>query len=292
MFTGSCVALVTPFNSDGSLNLEKVRELIDWHIAEGTNAIVPCGTTGESVTLSQAEYESVIKTAIEHVAGRVPVIAGAGSNNTAKAVELAQFCKDAGADAVLTIVPYYNKPMPEGMFQHFKAVNEVNIPMVLYNVPGRTGKNMPAQTTLRCACELSNAVAVKEASGDLEQAMEIITNTPSNFHVLSGEDALTLPMIAVGAKGCISVVANETPKKFSQMIAHALAGEWDQARTLHYQLLSLMQFNFAETNPIPVKTALGLMGKIEPNFRLPLTSMSPDNTEKMKSILTDLNLVP
>ena len=292
MFQGSCVALVTPFHADGSLNLGKMRELIDWHIESGTNAIVPCGTTGESVTLNQTEYESVIKTAIEQVAGRIPVIAGAGSNNTAKAALLAKFCKDAGADAVLTIVPYYNKPMPEGMFQHFRAINEVGIPMVLYNVPGRTGKNMPAQTTLRCARELKHVVAIKEASGDLGQVMEILANAPENFTVLSGDDALTLPMIAMGAKGCISVVANETPREFSQMIAHALAGEWNEARALHYKLLALMNVNFVETNPIPTKTALGLMGKIDPHVRLPLTPLSDTNTAQLKSILTDLNLIP
>jgi 4-hydroxy-tetrahydrodipicolinate synthase len=291
MFTGSNVAIITPFHADGSLDMDKYRELIDWHIEQGTNGIVPCGTTGESVTLSDDEYKTVIKTAVEQVNGRVPVIAGAGSNNTAHAVELAQFCKDAGADAVLTIVPYYNKPMPEGMFQHFKAVNEVGISMVLYNVPGRTGKNMPAETTIRCAKELSNAVAVKEAAGSVEQVMDIIAGAPSDFHVLSGDDALTLPMLSVGAKGCISVVANEAPADFSQMIASALEGDWDKAKELHYKLLDLMNFNFVETNPVPAKTALGLMGKLEPNVRLPLTPMTEGNVTKMKSILNELNLV-
>ena len=291
MFTGSNVAIITPFHEDGSIDMNKYRELIDWHIEQGTHGIVPCGTTGESVTLSEEEYKTVIKTAVDHVNGRVPVIAGAGSNNTAHAVELAQICKEIGADAVLTIVPYYNKPMPEGMYQHFKAVNEVGIPMVLYNVPGRTGKNMPASTTIRCAKELGNAVAVKEAAGDIGQVMEIIAGAPKDFHVLSGDDALTLPMLVVGAKGCISVVANEAPADFSQMIAHALADEWDQARALHYKLLTLMNFNFIETNPVPAKTALGLMGKIEPNVRLPLTPMSDENTAKMKSILSELNLI-
>lgn len=291
MYSGSLVALVTPFKSDGSLDLDKYRELIDWHIAEGTNGIVPCGTTGESVTLTHEEYEAVIKTAIAQVNKRVPVVAGAGSNSTAHAVELAQLCKDWGADAVLTIVPYYNKPMPEGMFQHFKAVDAVGIPMVLYNVPGRTGKNMPATTTLRCARELKNVIAIKEASGDVGQIMEILKDAPANFTVLSGDDALTLPLIPMGVKGCISVVANEVPKMFSQMIAAALKGDYETARALHNKLLPLMNFNFVESNPIPVKTALGLMGKIAPHMRLPLTPMSPENTEKMKTILQKLSLV-
>ncbi len=288
MFSGSLVALITPFKSDGSLDLEKYRELIEWHIAEGTNGIVPCGTTGESVTLTHAEYESVIKTAIDQAKKRVPVIAGAGSNSTAHAVELAEQCKAWGADAVLTIVPYYNKPMPEGMFQHFKAVDAVGIPMVLYNVPGRTGKNMPATTTLRCARELKNAVAVKEASGDVGQIMEILAG---HFAVLSGDDALTLPLIPLGVKGCISVVANEVPKLFNQMVAAALKGDYETARMLHNKLLPLMNFNFVESNPIPVKTAMGLMGKIDPRMRLPLTPMSPDNTEKMKKILQELGVI-
>jgi 4-hydroxy-tetrahydrodipicolinate synthase len=291
MFTGSCVAIITPFHEDGSLNLEKYRELIDWHIEQGTNAIVPCGTTGESATLTHEEHRFVVKTAINHVNGRIPVIAGAGSNCTKEAVELAEFAKEAGADAILTITPYYNKPMPEGMFQHFKAVNEVGISMVLYNVPGRTGKNMPAETTLRCARELENAVAVKEASGDLSQVMEILAEAPENFHVLSGDDALTLPMISVGAKGCISVVANETPHDFSQMIAAALEGNWDRAREIHFKLLDLMNFNFIESNPMPAKTALELMGKIESHARLPLTPMSDANTAQMSKILSNLGLI-
>lgn len=299
MLSGSLVALITPFKSDGSLDLDKYRELIDWHIAEGTNGIVPCGTTGESVTLTHEEYEAVIKTAIEQVNKRVPVIAGAGSNSTAHAVELAQHCKDWGADAILTITPYYNKPMPEGMFQHFKAIDAVGIPMVLYNVPGRTGKNMPATTTLRCARELKNVIAIKEASGDVGQIMEILAGLATlqaegiapNFTVLSGDDALTLPLIHMGVKGCISVVANEVPKMFSQMIAAGLKGDYETARALHNKLLPLMNFNFVESNPIPVKTALGLMGKIDPHMRLPLTPMSSENTEKMKTILQKLSLV-
>lgn len=291
MFTGSCVALITPFHEDGSLNLDKYRELIDWHIECGTNAIVPCGTTGESATLSHEEHRLVVKTAIDHVNGRVPVIAGAGSNCTKEAVGLAEFAKEAGADAILTITPYYNKPMPEGMFQHFKAINEVGISMVLYNVPGRTGINMPAETTLRCARELEHAVAVKEASGNLDQVMEILASAPENFHVLSGDDALTLPMIAMGAKGCISVVANETPQDFSQMIAAALEGNWNRARELHYKLLKLMNANFIESNPVPAKTALELMGKIEAKIRLPLTPMSDANTAQIRGILKNLNLI-
>lgn len=291
MFKGSIVALVTPFNPNGSLDETRLRELVEWHIQEGTDAIVPCGTTGESATLTHEEHHRVLDIVIEQVDRRIPVIAGAGSNCTAEAVALTQHAKSIGADAVLSITPYYNKPMPEGMFQHYKAIDEVGIPMVVYNVPGRTGKNMPAATTLRLAHELKNVVAIKEASGDIEQAMEILAGAPASFTLLSGEDSLTLPLIAAGAKGCISVVANETPKPFHDMVHAALKNDWETARRIHYELLALMKFNFVESNPIPVKTALGLMKKINPHMRLPLTPMSPGNTEKLKTILTALHLV-
>lgn len=290
MFSGSIVALVTPFQANGFINETRLRELIEWHIREGTDAIVPCGTTGESATLTHEEHRQVLNIVIEQVNRRIPVIAGAGSNATAEAVALTEHAKSIGADAVLSITPYYNKPMPEGMFQHFKAIDAVGIPIVAYNVPGRTGKNMPAATTLRLARELKNVVAIKEASGDIEQAMEILAQAPSEFTLLSGEDSLTLALMSVGAKGCISVVANETPKLFRDMVQAALNNDWEAARTLHYQLLPLMKFNFVETNPISVKTALGLMGKIEPHLRLPLTPMAPENTERLKAILTKLNL--
>lgn len=291
MFTGSIVALITPFKTDLSLDEERLRELVEWHIAEGTDGIVPCGTTGESATLTHDEHRRVLNIVVEQVNRRIPVIAGAGSNCTREAVELTEYAKSIGADAVLSITPYYNKPMPEGMFQHFKAIDAVGIPVIAYNVPGRTGKNMPASTTIRLAKELNNIVGVKEASGDIEQAMAILAEAPSDFTVLSGEDALTFPMISLGVKGCISVVANETPKLFRTMVHAALEGRTDDARELHYRLLKLMQFNFAETNPIPVKTALGLMGKIDPNLRLPLTAMSIENTAQLKTLLTELNLV-
>jgi 4-hydroxy-tetrahydrodipicolinate synthase len=291
MFTGSIVALVTPFHPDRSLDEETLRQLVDWHIESGTNGIVPCGTTGESATLSHEEHRQVVKIVVEQANGRIPVIAGAGSNCTREAVELTEFAKEVGADAVLSISPYYNKPMPEGMFQHFKAVDAVGIPIVAYNVPSRTGKNMPAATTLRLARELNNVVAVKEASGDIAQAMKIVQHAPDGFHVLSGEDALTFPMMSIGVKGCISVVANEIPAEFSRMINSALEGDWETARKIHYKHLDLMDYNFVETNPIPVKTALGLMKKINPTMRLPLTPMDHDNLELIRSEIQDLGLM-
>jgi len=285
------VAIITPFNNDGSINEDKLKELIDWHIESGTDVIVPCGTTGESATMTHDEHKQVVKLTINHVNKRVPVLAGAGSNCTREAVELTQFAKDAGADGVLSITPYYNNPMPEGMFQHFKAINEVGIPIIAYNVPGRTGKNMPAETTIRLANELENVVGVKEASGDINQFMEIVANTPNDFAVLSGEDALVFPMMALGGAGSISVVANEVPNQFSRMIHACQEGNWEEARTIHYKLLPLMNHNFIETNPIPVKTALGLMGKIEPHMRLPLTPMADNTLNTLKDTLTKLNLI-
>jgi len=298
--SGSLVAIVTPFTSTGALDETAYRGLLRWHLASGTNGIVACGTTGENATLTTAERERVIKIAIEECGGKIPVIGGIASNNTAEAVKQAEWVKNLGVDAALVLAPYYNKPPNEGLFQHFKAVAGAGAPIIVYNVPGRTGVNIPAEITIRLAKEVSGVVAVKEASGNPGQFMDILracaagtSNWKSpNFVMLLGDDAVTLPFIPLGATGCISVVANETPAEFAEMIREALRGNYARASELHFKLLPLMNVNFVETNPLPVKTALALMGKIEPNFRLPLVPMQPANIEKLKKVLTDINLLP
>jgi 4-hydroxy-tetrahydrodipicolinate synthase len=290
-FRGTTVALITPFLKDGSIDRPRLKGLLDWQIAEGTGVILTMGTTGESATLSHTEHEEVIELVVQHVKGRVPVMAGAGSNSTQEAVRLTQFATKAGADAILSVGPYYNKPTQEGYYQHFKAVAEAtDLPVVLYNVPGRTGSNISAQTTLRLA-EVPNIGAVKEASGDLSQIMAIIQDRPDGFLVLSGDDAMTLPMLALGADGIISVVANETPALLKEMVTAAFSNNWEKARDLHYKLLPLMEINFIESNPIPVKTAVALMGKIEDNFRLPLVKMTDENKNKLTIVLNQLKLL-
>ena len=297
--SGSLVAIVTPFNDDGSLDENSYRGLLKWHLASGTNGIVACGTTGENATLTVAERERVIKIALEECGGKIPVIGGIASNNTSEAVKQAEWVKNLGVDATLGLSPYYNKPPAEGLFQHFKAVAEVGNPIIVYNVPGRTGVNIMPEVVLRLAKEVQGIAAVKEASGNPAQFMDILRaisgGTQSwaspNFVMLLGDDAVTLPFIPLGATGCISVVANETPAEFSQMIAAALAGDFAKASALHFKLLPLMNINFVETNPLPVKTALGLMGKLKPNFRLPLVPMQGANIEKLKKVLAELGLI-
>lgn len=297
--TGSFVAIVTPFNEDGSLDEVSYRNLLRWHLQAGTNGIVACGTTGENATLTTEERQRVIKIAMEECAGKIPVIGGIASNNTAEAIRQAEWVKNLGVDATLVLSPYYNKPPSEGLFQHFKAVAEVGNPIIVYNVPGRTGVNIPPEVVIRLAKEVSSIVAVKEASGNPGQFMEILRAIAAgtlnwkspNFVLLLGDDAVTLPFIPLGATGCISVVANETPREFSEMIAAALAGNYERASQLHFKILQLMNINFVETNPLPVKTALALMGKIKPVFRLPLVPMQPANIEKLKKVLGDLNLI-
>ncbi|MBI2638902.1 4-hydroxy-tetrahydrodipicolinate synthase [Candidatus Peregrinibacteria bacterium] len=296
---GSFVAIVTPFNEDGSLDETSYRNLLRWHLQAGTNGIVACGTTGENATLTTEERERVIKIAIEECASKIPVIGGIASNNTAEAVRQAQWVKNLGVDATLVLAPYYNKPPAEGLFQHFKAVAEVGNPIIVYNVPGRTGVNISPEVVIRLAKEIAGVIAVKEASGNPGQFMEILraiaAGTQSwkspNFVLLLGDDAVTLPFIPLGATGCISVVANETPREFSEMIAAALAGDYQKASQLHFKILQLMNVNFIETNPLPVKTALALMGKIKPVFRLPLVPMQPANIEKLKKVLMELQLI-
>ena len=291
MFQGSMVAIVTPFKSDGSFDEEAYRQLIEFQIENGTDVIVPCGTTGESATLDHDEHERVIKVCIEQVKGRVPVIAGTGSNSTAEAISLSQHAKEMGADGVLLVSPYYNKPSQEGLYQHYKALAEtVALPQVLYNVPGRTGMNMEAATTIRLA-EFANVVAIKEASGNVTQSGEILAAAGDKIDILSGDDFLTLPLMAIGAKGIISVSANAIPKEVKTMVAAINSNDWAKAKQLHLKLLKFHNTMFIESNPVPVKTALAMMGKIRADVRLPLCSMGEATTAKLKSVMTEYGLI-
>ncbi|MEK7571099.1 MAG: 4-hydroxy-tetrahydrodipicolinate synthase [Patescibacteria group bacterium] len=290
--TGAITALVTPFDKKGNVDVPTLQKLVAFQIKEGINGIVACGSTGEAATLSFEEYSLVIKTVVDTVAGRIPVIAGAVSNDTHKSIHLSQLAKKSGADILLHVNPYYNKPTPAGLLAHYKAIAAtVDLPFLLYNVPGRTGSNMTAATTLRIAQEIPQVIGIKESSANLPQMMEIIRSAPKNFSLLSGDDNFTLPIIAIGGMGAISVVANETPKAFTQLVQHALAGEWEKAKKMHYQLLDLMDVNFIETNPQPVKTALALMGKVEEVFRLPLVQMEKKNKEELKKVLKNMELI-
>lgn len=291
-FRGTGTALVTPFKKNGAVDEHALTQLIEYQLEGKVEALVPLGTTGENPTLSRIEMRRIIDLVTDRVNGRTLVIAGAGSNSTATAIELAKEAEAAGADAILTVGPYYNKPTQEGYFQHFRAIaEEVDLPLVVYNVPGRTGGNIEAATILRMAEEIHTIVAVKEASGNLAQIMEIARNKPSNFSLLSGDDALTLPMMALGGDGCISVVANEAPALFSTMVRSCLSGKWDKARDLHNRLLPLMNFNFVESNPIPVKAALAMMGMIEEVYRLPLVELSARHRDPLRKILKSLDLL-
>nr|MBI3614530.1 4-hydroxy-tetrahydrodipicolinate synthase [Nitrospirota bacterium] len=290
MFTGSHVAIVTPFRK-GRVDEKALGDLIEFQIANGTNGIVPCGTTGESATLSHEEHDRVVALTVEVVRRRVPVIAGTGSNSTDEAIMLTKHAKAAGADGALLITPYYNKPTQEGLFLHYKAVAEaVDIPIILYNIPGRTGVNMAPATVARLA-KIRNIVATKEGAGSLPQVSEIIQACGGRMTVLSGDDALTLPMMAVGAKGVITVTANIAPADMSAMVAAVLAGRQEEARALHYKLYPLFTALFFETNPIPVKTALAMMGKIDGELRLPLCPMSAEPREKLAQAMKDYGLI-
>ena len=293
---GSIVAIVTPFKKNGALDLPALEKLVLYQLAGGVDAIVVAGSTGEAATLDEEEYQTVIKTVVKKVSKKVPVIAGAGSNDTKKAIHFSRLAKSAGADGLLHVTPYYNKPTPNGLVLHFKEIAKaVHMPIVIYNVPGRTGSNVSPATIVRIAREVPEVVAVKEASGSLNQMMEIISevakNGPKGFTVLSGDDALALPLIALGGMGCISVVCNEVPELFSKMIHAALAGKFKEAGKLHYTLLGLMNTNFVESNPIPVKTALSMMGFIEESVRLPLTFIEDKNRVSIERILKDLKLI-
>ncbi len=289
---GTGTALVTPFKSNGSIDEKSLREFVSWQIKNKVEFLVPCGSTGESATMSREERRRVIQIVYDETGGRVPIIPGTGTNSTLDSVELTNDAKEVGADTVLLVGPYYNKPTQEGFYQHFKTIAEqCDVKVVLYNVPGRTASNMLAETTLRLAEEVENVIAIKEASNNLEQIMQIIKYRPKNFSVLSGEDSLTLPIVTSGGDGVISVVSNEVPREYSDMVRYALKGDLKKAHELHYRLFELMRANFIESNPIPAKTALNLMGKMSDNFRLPLTKMSKGNKEKFKKVLKDLKLI-
>ena len=290
MFQGSIVAIVTPFK-DNKVDEKALTDLIEWHIAEGTHAIVPCGTTGESATLEYEEHYRVIELTVQVVNCRVPVIAGTGANSTSETIMMTGKAKEIGADGVLLVVPYYNKPTQEGLYRHYKAIADaVDIPQVLYNVPGRTALNMLPSTVARLA-DHKNIVAIKEASGDLGQVSELINLCGDKINVLSGDDFTTLPLMVLGGKGTISVSANVAPKDLSTMCQNLLDGKIEEAKKLHFQLEPLNKGMFIETNPISVKTALSLMGKIEEEMRLPLCPMEAGNKEKLKKVLIDYGLM-
>jgi 4-hydroxy-tetrahydrodipicolinate synthase len=290
MFKGSMVAIVTPFRN-GRVDEKAFGDLIEFHIKNGTDAIVPCGTTGESATLSHEEHQRVVELTVKAVNKRVPVIAGAGSNSTEETLELTKFSKKAGADAVLLITPYYNKPTQEGLYRHFKlAAETVDIPIILYNVPGRTGVNMLPPTVARLR-EVKNIVGIKEATGDLKQISEVIRLCGKDFAVLSGDDFTNLPILSIGGVGSISVTANVAPADCAAMFDAFFSGKTDEALRLHYKLEPLHNAMFLETNPIPVKTALALMGKVAEEFRLPLCPLMDANKEKLRKALKDYGLI-
>jgi 4-hydroxy-tetrahydrodipicolinate synthase len=290
-FQGTGTALITPFKSDGSLDEKALRGLVDFQIEGGIDMILPCGTTGEGATLTADETDRVAQIVIEQAEGRVPVIVGAGSNSTAKAIEGTKRAHQIGADGVLSVGPYYNKPTQQGFYEHFKAIAEAeDIPVIVYNVPGRTASNIEAKTMLHLA-EIPNIVAVKEASSNLGQIMEIIRDRPPDFRVLSGDDYLALAVVALGGDGVVSVVSNEAPGMMSEMINAGLEGNLSKACHLHYKLLALMNLNFIESNPIPVKAALAMMGLIEENYRLPMVPMTPGNREKLAKVMEEVGLL-
>jgi 4-hydroxy-tetrahydrodipicolinate synthase len=290
MFKGSIVAIVTPFRNQ-MLDEEKLRELVEFQIQNGTDGIVPCGTTGEASTLDYDEHNRVIEIVVQQVAKRVPVIAGTGSNSTKEAIEITEHAKRLGADGALLVTPYYNKPTQEGLYQHYMAIAKaVPLPQVLYNVPGRTSVNLLPETVARLA-EHPNIVAIKEATGSLLQGSEVMALCGDKIDVLSGDDFITFPMMACGAKGVISVTANIMPKEIAALVDAFFAGNLDEARRLHLRMLKINNSMFIETNPAPVKTALGLMGKCSDELRLPLTPMSDANKAKLAGIMKEYGLI-
>ncbi len=291
MFRGSIVAIVTPFDREGNFDEETFRQLIEFQIENGTDAIVPCGSTGEAATLDHRGHTEVIRACVEQVKKRVPILAGTGSNSTSEAIELTRAAKEAGADGALLITPYYNKPSQEGLYQHFKTVAEqVALPQMLYNVPGRTGINLTVDTTVRLA-ELPNVIGLKDASGGVNQAGEILARTGEEFAILSGDDALTLPFMAVGAKGVISVTANIMPAAVKSLVRAVEEGRWADARRQHLELLDIHNAMFIESNPTPVKAALELMGKCSARVRLPLVTMQPKSIEQLKQVMARHGLI-
>jgi len=290
-FRGTGVALITPFTREEELDTKALASLVEWHLESGTDLIVPAGTTGEAATLTRSEFADLVGTVVQIVDGQVPVIAGTGTNKTQDVIEMSQYAESLGADGLLVVSPYYNKPTQQGLYEHYKVVAEsVETPIILYNVPGRTGSNINAETTLRLA-EIPNIVGIKEASGDFSQIMHIIKECPDDFTVLSGDDSAAFIIVALGGDGVISVAANEMPAEFSRMIRIALEGDFDTARDLNYKLLPLMEANFIETNPQPVKAVLAAMGKIEEVYRLPLVPMVDENRAHLLEIARTMGLI-
>jgi 4-hydroxy-tetrahydrodipicolinate synthase len=290
MFKGSMVALVTPFRR-GKVDEKALRSLVELHVRSGTSALVPCGTTGESATLSYAEHDRVIELTIRYAKGRIPVIAGTGANSTEEAIALTKHAKKAGADASLQVSPYYNRPTQKGLFLHFKAIADaVDIPIILYNIASRTGVNIEPETFARLA-QVKGIIGVKEASGSLEQMSRIKKVVPDDFLLISGDDALTLPVMSIGGVGVISVVANIIPADVARMCGAYASGDVETARQIHYRILRLVKSMFIETNPIPVKTAMGMMRMIDPSLRLPMCSMEPANEEKLRKELKAYGLI-
>ena len=290
-FKGVGVALITPFKEDGSVDMVTYRGHVEFQIEHGVQVLVPGGSTGESLTLSAQEQQSIIREAVDTARGRATVLAGAGGSNTADVIKRARAAREAGADGILSVSPAYNKPSQRGLIEHYRALADaVDCPIVIYNVPGRTASNVLPETVLELA-EVENIVGVKEASGDMEQAMTLLKARPERFVVLSGEDSLTFPLMAAGADGVISVVANEAPLSMSRMVVALLEGEFDRARELHYRLLPLMLANFVETNPVPVKAALELMGRMKARYRLPLVPAAPESKVVLRNALIEAGVL-
>ena len=291
IFTGAGVAIVTPMKANGEVNYPKLEELLNYQIENGTDAIIICGTTGESSTLTHEEHLEAIRFTIEKVAGRIPVIAGTGSNCTQTAIYLSQEAEKYGADGLLLVSPYYNKATQKGLIAHFTAIaNSVKIPIILYNIQGRTGVNMAAETTLRLARDFNNIIAIKEASGNITQMDDIIKNKPANFDVISGDDGITFPLITLGAVGVISVIGNAFPREFSRMTRLALQGDFANALTIHHKFTELFSLLFVDGNPAGVKAMLNVMGLIENKLRLPLVPTRITTFEKMRAILDELKI--
>lgn len=288
---GCGTAIVTPFKEDLSIDEEALSRFVDFQVSEGIDFLVPCGTTGESVTLSPQEQRRVVETVIRTAEGRVRVVAGAGGNNTAHVVDTAREYEKIGAHALLSVTPYYNKPTQEGLFRHFKAIAEsTSLPIILYNVPGRTAVNMLPETVARLA-EVPNIIGIKEASGDISQIAEVIARVPEDFKVFSGDDSITLPTVALGGVGVISVASNEAPRQMTALTRACLENDWDEARRLNRELLPLMKVNFIESSPGPVKAALAMMGKIKEVYRLPMVPVTDQTRERLRAVLVDLKLI-
>ena len=288
---GCGTALVTPFKEDLSIDEEALRKFVEFQVSGGIDFLVPCGTTGESPTLTDSEHRRVVEIVLEEARGRVPVIAGAGGYNTAHVIKLARECERIGVQALLSVTPYYNKPTQEGLYQHFKAIAEAtSLPIIVYNVPPRTNVNILPETMARLA-EIPNIIGVKEASGNISQIAEIVTMVSPEFKVLSGDDSMTLPLIAVGGVGLISVASNETPSRMTALVGACLQNNWDEARRLNRELFPLMKANFIETSPGPVKAAMAMMGRIKEVYRLPMVPVKPQTKERLRTVLVELQII-